>query len=294
MAITDTVPALPSRRRDVRLADRYALRTELGDEADITRLGNKLTRRGFDPATTTGSADDALAHIAGKGARGGKEASRLQTIRDRNSNLAEVDTWGDYARTSGIDDIGGQYDSLRQNLQASLAGMDPNSPAVQSIMAGMVEKRGEDTSRYLDEVGQRQSQARIGINTASGMQLSSVLDETGALVESLKMLREQKSQLADAQRGSIFGSLMGPFGGAIGGGITGGRTGSMAGQQAGWDTFSKAMAAMSMFTGRGAGGGGSSTTLKDAGAMPDETSGWRTPQGNAMGNHQLPFNSSVQ
>lgn len=286
MALVDDIPtpAPPRRpsaynrfgdlnRRGERLLSRYQLNSDLGRSARTSRIARRLGRLGIsDPSGTIASegfdtrqlAEDALFRMAKSGAIGGKAAKRLNQDLTRKALLGEVEQWGSSSATEGIDEIGMQYGDLATSLRATLGdSVDTSSPAVQSILAGLQEGRQGDTRRFLTNLDIQKSAARSQITEGYGNMISETLDETGALMEALKQLREQESALAAAQRGSIYSSVLNPLRalGAGVGGAVGGRQGAASGGDAAFGSFAELLSmlqSISQMGGQkpGSGGGG--------------------------------------
>lgn len=267
--LTPTLPGTAPgdlNRKQNRTLQRYQLRTTLGHETGAARAAKRLQRMGVNASETVAGfadpaslADSALARIANQGALGGKRAKRLNAQIIENENLAEIDNWGQAAMTYGTDEIGGQYGEAAGNLKAILGpDVDLSSPAVASVLAGLMEGRSTSSQDYLNRLqvmqGQAKNQAREGIGLGV---IGQTLDETGALVEALKRLKDEQSDLAAAQRGSIYGGLLNParaFGSGVGA-IAGGRQGAASGGNAGAAGFAELLAAIQAITSMGNGGG---------------------------------------
>jgi hypothetical protein len=219
---------MASQQKISRWQDKVALGQELegsGASAGTIKATNRLLHAGA--SMEGGSYLSALNKIAGRGAQGGKRAQFLaQSVALKNvGSAAEV------ARTTGTDDVARAYQTMAESFAGTLGvDADMSSPALLDAVRRYTEGRSSDTQRLLTGLkGQETAQT----NAILLGQIAPTLDETGALVEALKMLKQEESALADAQRGSIYGGFLGPAGGAAVGGAVGGRQGSLAGYQAG-------------------------------------------------------------
>ena len=258
---TGTLPGMPGAplgKRQEKMLGRYALNTRLGRQGRATRAANRLETMGLpDPSVTLASYDpasqrqlweDTLWRKAKSGAIGGKRAKMLNQQITREDELGEIDKWGAAATTTGMDMVGGQYGAAAQNLQAVLGpDVDMSSPAVASILAGMLEGRQTATGDYLNQLGMQKAQARQQVMGGYGALIGNTLDETGALMEALKQLDEQEDDLASAQRGSFYAGMVNPLrmlGGGIGS-LAGGSQGGYAGAPAGQGAFAENLANLS-------------------------------------------------
>lgn len=146
-----------------------------------------LERGGIDVAAATeaGNYGDVLRRQAEGGALGGKRSKLRQTAIAGK----EIEREGDLAKSRGEEDIARAYANMQETFTSGLgtdAGLD--SPAMLAAIARYQEGRASDTTRYLGEIERRTSDRQI----ANMNQIASVLDETGALIESLKMLDDEK------------------------------------------------------------------------------------------------------
>jgi hypothetical protein len=229
-----TSPGILTNRQD-RLLGRYQLRTMTGQARKASRASDRLAKMGINAAETAAGyedpsslAYDALHRMALSGAVGGKSAKMLKQRIGETQSLEEIGKWGDASKLWGQDQIAGQYGQAAQNLRAALGpDVDLSSPAVASLLAGMQEGRSTASQDFLNQLGIQQGQARQQVKEGFGAAIGNTLDETGSLVEALKQLKKQESDLANAQRGAFYGKM---FGGPVGG--LWGRQGALAGQQA--------------------------------------------------------------
>lgn len=218
-----------------RALGRYQLWTMLGETGKAGKAQRRLARKGINAAETVAGyenpailAENALHRMALQGGVQGKNAKRLKAELIQQNSLNEIDKWGQAATTYGMDEIAGQYGAAAQNLQSVLGpGVDLSSPAIASVLAGLMEGRSTTSMDYLNRLGVQQGQARQQVNEGLGGMVAQTLDETGALVEALKQLKDQQNDLANAQRGAFYGKMFaGPLGGLWG------RQGALAGQNA--------------------------------------------------------------
>lgn len=180
-------------RRQQRAADFLSLQEALEGTAYgvSSRRAKKaqalLERGGIDVAAATeaGNYGDVLARQAAGGALGGKRSKlRTQAIAGK-----EIEREGDLASSRGEEDIARAYQNMQETFTAGL-GTDASldSPALFAAIARYQEGRASDTTRYLGEIKRRTSDRQI----ANMQEIATTLDETGALVESLKMLDDEK------------------------------------------------------------------------------------------------------
>jgi hypothetical protein len=213
----------PSREQKLRTAaDKVALNELLGGVGLHTgRAEERLAGAGTKAPEGDGMAY--LAKLASRGGVGGKKAKYLTQLLA----LKNTETAAGVAKTSGTDDVARAYQTMGEQFTGVLGtGVDVNSPALLDAVRRYTEGRSSDTQRLLTNLtGQEMAQK----NAILLQQIAPTLDETGALIESLKMLKEEQ----DALRGAQMGSLIGGGIGALGGFFLGGPAGSAAGYTAG-------------------------------------------------------------
>lgn len=180
-------------RRQQRAADFLSLQEALeGTSYGVSSRRAKkaqalLERGGIDVAAATEAGDygNILANQAAGGALGGKR-SKMRQLAIRSK---EFEREGDLAKSRGEEDIARAYQNMQETFTAGL-GTDASldSPALFAAIARYQEGRASDTTRYLGEIERRTSDRQA----ANMGEIAAALDETGALVESLKMLDDEK------------------------------------------------------------------------------------------------------
>lgn len=180
-----------------RALDRLALQAQLEGTGSSIRTGRAervLEKGGIDPALAAeeGGYVNALNRMAQKGGVMGKRAK----LFGQNLAMKEIDTWEQAATSAGTDDISRAYQNMTNEFVGALGpGVDVSSPAVLDAIRRYTEGRGSDTARYAHGVSGQAAQARS--NALLG--IATTLDETGTLVESLKMLKDEQDALRRAQ-----------------------------------------------------------------------------------------------
>lgn len=209
-------------RRQQRQADRLALAQMLegtGTGINTNRAERRLTRAGIDLEQAAGQGNY-LSSLQKMSERGGVLGKRSKFLT-QTLNLKEIDKQEDLAKSRGSEDIARAYQNLSEGFATSLSGdVDMGSPAVLDAVSRYMEGRSTDTTRYLGDITARASEARMGVLGG----LATTLDETGALVDALKMLKEEQDALRKAQYMQLGTSVLGMgvqslgFGGAFGAG----------------------------------------------------------------------------
>lgn len=208
---------MPSDNQIQRAKDRLALQAALegtGGSIQTTHAEKVLGKAGVDPlaAAEEGEYLNALNRMAQKGGVMGKRAKML-TQGMEIKNLEGV-------AKGGEDDIARAYENMTNQFTASLGpGVDVGSPAVLDAVRRYMEGRSSDTMRWSHTIAGEKNNILSGI--------ASTLDETGSLVDSLKMLKDEQ----DMYRRSLYMNLgMGAAGlgvagaGALSGGSAGATT----------------------------------------------------------------------
>jgi hypothetical protein len=127
----------------------------------------------------------------------GGVAGKHAKLLEQALALKNVDTWAGSATKGGQDDIARAYQTMMETLGGSLDfGSDTGSPAVLDSVRRYMEGRSADTTRFNTAI---QGQALQQKNAIMLNQIAPTLDETGALVESLRMLDQEKAALRRAQ-----------------------------------------------------------------------------------------------
>lgn len=209
------------------------------------RRANRVVNKATEAGTEVGEGDylNALSRISRRGALGGKRAKGMVEAIE----LGNVDENEALVASRGQDDIARAYQTMSESLAGTLGvDMDTASPAVLDAVRRYTEGRSSDTTRYLSQV---KESANLQRNQILAGQVAQTFDETGMLVESLRMLEEEQSLLNKAQMGATLGTFLGPVGGAAGGGLLGGWTGASAGAQSGMDTLATIVRALGMTKG---------------------------------------------
>ena len=214
-------------RRQQKAADRLALAQMLEGTGSSVRTGGatrRLERAGIDldAATEAGNYQNTLFRMAEKGGVHAKRSKMLQ----QNLQYAEIDKQEGLAKSRGEEDIARAYQNLSEGFTAALpSDVDTSSPAVLDAVRRYMEGRSTDTSRYLGDIEAQSSERRLGVMQG----LATTLDETGALVDALKMLKDEQGALRKAQYMNLGMGALGlgvqslGFGGAFGqGGAFGG------------------------------------------------------------------------
>lgn len=172
--------------------DRLALYALMGNRGlDPTRATKRVQDAGLD--VSGGDPYAYLAQLSAKGGVAGKRAKYYTQLLAMNN----VEEWGKEAAAGGQDDIARAYQTLTEQFAGSLgANVDMGSPAVLDAVRRYVEGRSADTARYTHEI---KGQTMAAKNAILLGQIAPTLDETGALVEALKMLKQEEAGLRRAQ-----------------------------------------------------------------------------------------------
>lgn len=174
--------------------DRIALQQALmgtGAGVNVNRATNRLTAAGAPQAG--GNYQSALMRMALRGGVGGKKAK----FYEQALAIKGVNDWEQSATAGGEDDIARAYQTMLENLGGNLgASADAGSPAVLDTIRRYVEGRASDTRRFGTAIKGQAADKRNAILLG---QIAPTLDETGTLVESLRMLNQEQAALRRAQ-----------------------------------------------------------------------------------------------
>jgi hypothetical protein len=183
----------PTQAQHVRTAqDKIALEGLMGGEGIRTEQARaRLARTGS--GIEGGDPYAYLAKLAAQGGVQGKKA-KLYTQLIALQNTGEA---AKIAATTGTDQVAKAYQTNTEAFTGALGpGVDVNSPALLDAIRRYTEGRSSDTQSLLTNLkGQEFAQK----NAILLNQIAPTLDETGALVESLKMLKQEQNSLRNAQ-----------------------------------------------------------------------------------------------